>query len=276
MITASIVLYKTNIEDLKTVINSFKPSTEKRLFLIDNSPTAMESQLLSSIGNNIEYIYNNANLGYGAAHNIGIAKAIELNSVYHIILNPDISFDSNAINELIMYADKNLDVSYILPKVFYPNGELQYLCRHLPYVMDLFARRFGTKLPIMKKIDAKYSLHFFSYDKIINPPCLSGCFMFLRVKTLKDQSLLFDDRFFMYFEDFDLIRRLHKYGKTIFYPKVSIIHAHASQAHTSKKMFWIFIQSMCKYFNKWGWFFDKERKVWNRMVDLEIKEVDNK
>ena len=75
MITASIVLYKTNIEDLKTVINSFKPSTEKRLFLIDNSPTAMESQLLSSIGNNIEYIYNNANLGYGAAHNIGIAKA---------------------------------------------------------------------------------------------------------------------------------------------------------------------------------------------------------
>lgn len=38
LITASIVLYKTKLEELITVINSFNPTAEKKLYLIDNSP----------------------------------------------------------------------------------------------------------------------------------------------------------------------------------------------------------------------------------------------
>lgn len=276
MLTASIVLYKTPISQIETIIKSIEDSNcINKLYIIDNLSTEENKQVFNecSIKNIIEYIPHE-NTGYGSSHNIALEKAIKAGSDYHVILNPDIIFGKNVLQEITSFMDLNKDVVYLLPKVNYPNGDLQYLCRRLPYVWDLFARRFGTKLKVMQRIDARYSLHNFSYNQIINPPCLSGCFMFLRLETIKENNLFFDDRFFMYFEDFDLIRRFHKVGKTVFYPNVSIIHAHAAQAHTSKKMFWIFVKSMCIYFNKWGWLFDKERRTWNKQIDEEIKMVD--
>jgi GT2 family glycosyltransferase len=77
---------------------------------------------------------------------------------------------------------------------------------------------------------------------------------------------IFDERFFMYPEDIDITRRMHKFYKTIYYPEVSIIHAHQADSYKSRKMLIIHIVNMIKYFNKWGWFFDRERKIINANV----------
>lgn len=269
MITASIVLYNTKIEDLHSVIHSYCPSEERILFLIDNS----EEELTFAkelAGEHIKYVHNNKNLGYGSAQNIGIKEAIDLESDYHIVLNPDISFEPDIINKLISYADENNDVVYILPKVIYPSGELQYLCKLLPTPFDLIFRRFLPSVGFIKAMNDRYILKESGYNRIINPPCLSGCFMFMRTKTLKDNGMLFDERFFMYCEDFDLMRRLHRVGKTIFYPDVTIIHNHAKGSYKSRKMLLMHISSACKYFNKYGWFFDKERKEMNKRLLDEL------
>jgi GT2 family glycosyltransferase len=96
-------------------------------------------------------------------------------------------------------------------------------------------------------------------------PYLSGCFMFLRVAALKKVGL-FDERFFMYPEDIDLTRRMYKEFKTVFYPEVEITHQHARESYKSLKLFYIHIVNMIRYFNKWGWFFDKERRIVNQRV----------
>lgn len=273
MITASIVLYNTRSEIVDRVIESYQPSSARFLYIIDNSEEKTEEYL--HLGN-VEYIYNERNLGYGSAHNIGIENAIELGSDYHIVLNPDISFEPEIIDELISYANGHRDVVYMLPKVLYPNGELQYLCKLLPTPFDLFCRRFLPQIGIIKKWNDKYTLRQFGYDKIINPPCLSGCFMFMRVSTLRDNKLRFDNRFFMYCEDFDLIRRLHRVGKTIFYPYVSIIHNHEKASYKNRRMMIEHMRSACEYFNKYGWFIDRERKEVNiKTLNKIIKEICN-
>ena len=94
-------------------------------------------------------------------------------------------------------------------------------------------------------------------------PIFSGSFLFIRTSVF-DKVGLFDDRYFMYFEDFDLVRRIHKVSQTVFYPKDTIIHAHAAEHKTNRKLLMISIKSAIKYFNKWGWFFDKDRRVWNK------------
>ena len=266
MLTASVVLYNTDILLLKEVVKSYAPSKEKLLYLIDNSPTPNNEYIMFENMEGVTYVFNNANIGYGAAHNIAIKESIKLNSDDHLVLNPDIKFETEILDSLIEYADKNKDVVYILPKVIYPNGELQYLCKLLPSPFDLIFRRFLPSVGPIKRINDRYTLKSFGYDKIINPPCLSGCFMFMRMETLKKYDLKFDDRFFMYCEDFDLIRRLHRVGKTIYYPYVSIIHNHAKESYKSKKMLITHIASAIKYFNKYGWFFDNERKMMNRRV----------
>lgn len=269
-ITASIVLYNTSNDLVERIISSYEPSEHRRLYIIDNSPLQTTDYLNRKF---IIYIYTGGNLGYGRAHNIAIKEAIYSKAKYHIVLNPDIVFEGNVIDELKKYADQNDDVVYMLPKVIYPNGELQYLCKLLPTPFDLIGRRFLPKFNWVKKMDDRYTLKSSGYDKIMNPPCLSGCFMFMRVSTLEENHLFFDDRFFMYCEDFDLIRRLHKVGKTIYYPLVTIVHDHAHESYKNKKMLVEHVKSACKYFNKYGWFIDKERRINNqkmlKMLDIK-------
>ncbi len=263
MITASVVLYNTKTEYINRLIDSFQPSKEKILYIVDNSETRVEKYENEEY---IHYIFVGRNIGYGAAHNIAIRLSLQENSKYHLVLNPDIVFETNIIDKLKQYADNNNDVVYMLPKVLYPNGELQYLCKLLPTPFDLIFRRFLPQVGWIKKRNDRYVLKDSGYNKIINPPCLSGCFMFLRMKTLDKYNLFFDERFFMYCEDFDLMRRLHRVGKTIFYPEVSIIHDHARASYKNMKMLTQHIVSACKYFNKYGWFVDNERSEMNSKI----------
>ena len=76
----------------------------------------------------------------------------------------------------------------------------------------------------------------------------------------------------MYCEDFDLMRRLHKVGKTVFYPHVQIIHNHGHESYKNKKMLMVHISSALKYFDKWGWFKDDERKQMNQQILKELGE----
>ena len=267
MITASVVLYNTNKDQLKTLINSYNPSMNRKLFIIDNGKK--ENNYKELLKNEyISYIHNDKNSGYGAGHNVGIKAAILHKSNYHIVLNPDLKFEPEVIDKLVDYADAHSDVVYILPKVVYPNGELQYLCKLLPTPADLLFRRFFPNVGVVKKLNNRYVLKNTGYNRIMNPPCLSGCFMFLRTKALADHRLFFDERFFMYCEDFDYMRRLHRIGKTIYYPYVKIIHDHGMESYKNFHMLIIHIISACKYFNKYGWIIDKERKEINNSFCL--------
>lgn len=252
-ITASIVTYNTKIDDLKKVIESFfKCKLNLHLYISDNSPTDNLRVFVKSLDNsNITYIFNNKNGGYGWGHN-RILEYIDKNSKYHLILNPDIYFEENVLEKIYEYMEKNRDIGQIMPLIKYPNGEIQYLCKQKPTPKDLFLRKFCPFKSIVEKNDYIYEMRSSGYNKIMEVPILSGCFMFLRTDIfLKING--FDERFFMYLEDFDLTRRIGEQSKTIFFPNVEIVHAHAKESYKSKKMMIMHIKSAIKYFNKWGW-----------------------
>ena len=273
-LSASIVLYNTKIDELKKVINSyFAYKAEKQLFLVDNSPTDKLKDIVEMYPNNdIYYIFNNENMGYGKAHNIGIKKSIEQELPYHIILNPDIIIEEGTLEKLTSYMEQHPEIGNIMPKIIYPNGELQYLCKLLPSPIDLIFRRFIPFKKWKDTINKRYELHAFEYDKIMNIPNLSGCFMFLRTEALKKIGF-FDENIFMYLEDIDLNRRIHSQYKTIYYPDATVIHEHQKESYKSKKLLKAHIKSAIYYFNKYGWFFDKERTNINRNVLRELEKL---
>ena len=272
MLTASIVIYNTPLKQIEKVLEAVSKSNSIRiLHIIDNSPSDENRDFFKSclVKDIIEFIPHE-NTGYGSSHNIALHRAIVAGSDYHIVLNPDIYFESNVLSELCIFMESNKDTGYILPKVTYPDGELQYLCKLLPTPADLIFRRFLPKTKMIVKMNERYELRMSGYDKIMNPPCLSGCFMFLRLSTIKEHNLFFDESYFMYCEDFDLMRRIHKVSKTVYYPNVSIVHNHSKESYKSKKMLFVHIKSAIHYFNKWGWFFDKERREMNRQILEDI------
>ncbi|MDR2601884.1 MAG: glycosyltransferase family 2 protein [Spirochaetaceae bacterium] len=263
LISASIVLYKTDVRQLTAAVNSYAPSKNRILYIIDNSPVKTFS--LDSLGESVrEYVYYHflgVNKGYGAGHNTAIKMAVDLKSKYHLVLNPDVEFNSAIIDKIAQFMETDESIAQVMPAVFNKNGELQYLCKLLPSPADLFFKRFLPK-SASKKILMRYQLKFADYNRRMNPPCLSGCFMFFRTSAFKEAGI-FDERFFMYAEDIDITRRMHILYKTIYYPDVSIIHIHKAESYKSLSMFIAHILSIIKYFNKWGWFFDKERTLIN-------------
>lgn len=278
-LTASVVLFNTPRSQIELLFKSvFDAKCVETFYIIDNSPNdkwrVLETEyanIADNAGTKIRYIHNQ-NLGYGASHNLAMQEAIEDGSVYHVVLNPDIYFEENVLSSLINFMDKNSDTAYVLPRVEYPNGELQYLCKLLPTPVDLIFRRFLPK-GWGKNRDDRYCLKSSGYNKVMNPPCLSGCFMFMRLSILQENNIFFDDGYFMYCEDFDLIRRLHRVAKTLFFPGVTIVHDHAKESYKNRNMLIAHIKSAIRYFNKYGWIFDHERRVMNKGILGELGNV---
>jgi GT2 family glycosyltransferase len=271
-INISIVLYKNNLVKIQeTVQNCLNENLDGTIYLVDNSESE-ELRIISNVDQRINYIFNNSNLGYGKAHNIAIRKSIFENVKYHLVMNPDISFDNGVLRLLYDFMENNTQVGLVMPKVLYPNGDMQYLRKLLPTPLNLFGRRFFNFRYFKKFIERYneiYETRFVDYDKTIEAPYLSGCFMFMRTKILKRIGL-FDERFFMYLEDTDLSRRIHNVAKTIYYPQVYVYHGFEKGSFKDFKLFKFHVASTIRYFNKWGWFFDKKRKKINAKVIKNI------
>lgn len=268
-ITCCIVLYRNNKNVLQKAINScLNTELDVKMYLIDNSPTDELSKLVED--SRIEYFHNPSNPGFGAAHNIAIQKAIDQNSEYHFIINPDIYFTDDVIGSMVEYIKTDRTIGMMMPQILNEDGSIQNLPKLLPSPFSILWRKIKKPNKAYNTFINKYELREVSKDLIYNTPILSGCFTLVSLKAINEVGM-YDDNFFMYFEDWDLSRRIHKHYKTIYFPKVSVVHEYESGANKSKRLFKIFLNSAITYFNKWGWFFDSERKEINNKALSQFK-----
>lgn len=252
-VTASIVLYNNDRDVLLNCIESFlKTDLEIELFLFDNSPTPELSSIISD--KRVVYFFNGSNVGFGTGHNFAIRHYFD-KSKFHLVLNPDIYFIDDAIRSLYDLMTIEENVGLVMPRILYPNGEMQYLCKRNPTPFLLFIRRF---LPSFLVKYFKSKLDYYEYrDKdynnlIYDVPYLSGCFMFFRMSALKDIGL-FDERIFMYIEDADITRRTLQKYRTLYFPSVSVYHYFEKGSHKRFRLMMYSIHGAIVYFNKWGW-----------------------
>jgi GT2 family glycosyltransferase len=267
-ITASIVVYKNNPVYLSKAIASFLTGAPQgKLFIVDNSPDDSLRPLCE--GDRIWYFFVGKNLGFGTAHNMAIRKAMEKGRPYHLVLNPDVFFDETVLQSLFNFMDEHPGIGLAMPNVLYPDGRPQYLCRLLPSPLTLISRRFASAFSINRSRNRRYELQFSGYDRIVDVPFLSGCFMFLRMEALKKVGL-FDESIFLYTEDLDLTRRIHRHFRTVFYPHATIYHYHERASYKNLRIFFHHAASAMTYFNKWGWLYDPERKAINRSTLLKL------
>lgn len=203
---------------------------------------------------NLKLVTSPTNLGMGGGNNLGIK-----NSSGRLILisNPDIVYDADTIKSLVDYLTVHPEVGLIGPKLLNPDLSLQYSCVRFPKIYIPLLRRtaigefFSTKLDhyLMKQED---------HDQIQEVDWLLGaCFL---VRRAEITERLFDERYFMYFEDVDLCRQINNRGqKVIYYPIVKVIHDHVRQSASRPWYISLFkdriarehLKSAFRYFYKW-------------------------
>lgn len=263
LLNISIVLYKTPEDEWKPLVQELLRSQYvHRIYLVDNSPEPIEGYTWEQ---KVNYIHTGKNLGYGAANNIAIRDTIYDEIPFHLVINSDIQVKAETIDNLLSVMQSNAIIGQLMPRVVDTNGELQYLCKLLPTPFDLLRRILFGKRGKNSQRNARFELRQLDHSRPINAPYLSGCFMLLRTEALLKAGL-FDERYFMYPEDIDLTRRIHRDFLTLYYPSETIVHAHRKASYHNVRMLWIHATNMIRYFNKWGWIVDKERELFNNLV----------
>ncbi len=269
MLSASIVLYKTKKEYLDKLFLSFKKyRPDILIIIIDNSP---DDNLKYLIPQEHKYIHTPENLGYGHGHNLAIDLAYNLNYKFHLIVNPDVYFNEDIITKLYDIINKDESIGMIMPNILNPDLTVQYLPKLLPSPFSLILRKLSYSNIYFNKFITNYEFRNFDTEKLYEVPIISGCFSIINIAAFLTSGK-YDTRFFLYFEDWDLSRRIGLNFKTLFYPKVSIVHNYASDANFKFKFFLIYCKSAILYFQKWGWLFDRHRSNINNKTLKQLNE----
>lgn len=117
---------------------------EFSLYLVDNaSPDGTGHKLeQTQWGPGVQVLCLPHNVGFGAGHNTVLSR---LDSVYHAVVNPDITLDEDAIGKLCAFLDAHPDVVMATPQLLFPNGTPQYTAKRAPGFLSLLARQVPLK-----------------------------------------------------------------------------------------------------------------------------------
>lgn len=267
-VIASFVLYGTAIDEVtQAVQQALNNEHNVYVVLVDNSVPPLN--LPNYDAARVKLIRSGANLGYGRGHNLAI-KWGQGRSRYHLVMNTDLTYGKGVIDVLTTFMDARLDVGLTMPKVLYPDGRIQRLCRLLPSPADLLGRRFFSWTGWAKRRNRLYEFHDWNYDRVGSFPFLSGCFMMMR-RSVLDTVGGFDERYFLYAEDLDLSRRIHCCSETLFIPDVQVVHEYRSEGGRGIMRLLYGLRSLSQYFSKWGWFFDYERVAINQRTAAALQ-----
>lgn len=272
-VTVSIVVYKSTPAELVELLRGLQhDETVHRWVVVDNGSSDEIRDAVPGMGG--VYVRTGENLGFGRGHNLALKHLAGVDAPYHLVLNPDIALEGDVLGRLAAVMDANPEVGLVMPRVLYPDGSNQYLCKLLPTPMDLVLRRFAPDSNVrwVQRRIAALELRDFDYETSAQIPWLSGCFMFTR-RAVLDAVGGFDERFFLYMEDLDICRRMGAVSKLLYWPEATVTHEHQKASYKSVRVLMIHLVAAVKYFNKWGWFFDSGRKETNRatLADLRAK-----
>lgn len=267
ILSVSFVLYHTPTEEIRRALALARASQVwPSIFLVDNSVPAIDLAAADIDLTGVEVIAMGWNAGYGRGHNAAIRRS---QARYHAVLNTDIDFTTDVFAPLVRFMDARPSAGLAAPRVTYPDGRLQHLCRLLPTPTDILARALFGNSAWAGRRNRRYEVQDWSYDRVAQFPFLSGCFMFMR-RSVLERVGGFDERFFMYTEDIDLTRRIRAHAETLFMPDVTIVHDYRSRTGFSWRRQRVRLVNFARYFGKWGWFFDRDRARINQQTLAEL------
>jgi hypothetical protein len=187
------------------------------VILVDNNSQDGSLELVRTSFPRVRLIQNAENIGYAKANNIGIKAS---RGDFILFLNTDTVVPPEALPSLLTLMRGKPELGAIGPALVHENKRFQV--------------SFGRKVSFFAEILQKFILNPY-YKKALNHSSkprevgwLSGACLFAGRPALEDAGL-FDENFFLYFEDIDLCVRMREKGwRLVFFPGVKVIHTGAA------------------------------------------------
>ncbi|MFT5195325.1 MAG: GT2 family glycosyltransferase [Cellvibrionaceae bacterium] len=215
--------------------------------LVDNGSADDSVVRIQAEFPNLKILQNDKNLGFAGGVNVGMHYALEQNADQIIVLNNDLVLDPKCISEMMAHVEK--DVSFVTASLYFhdePNriwsigGEL-------------------NKWNLEKTADARGILDENQFPQVMRRDFVPGGATLMSAKVLREIGL-FDEKFFLYYEDADLSLRAYRAGyKSLVVTTAKMWHGVSKSsggADSPRERYWM-ARSSTIYFSKnakvWQW-----------------------
>ncbi len=212
-----IVTWNTATITLKCVKTINKYLDNPEIIIVDNASKDNTVDLLAK-EKNVKIIKNKENLGFSKANNIGLKQAT---NELIIFMNSDIELIDNSIIDLINYFNSNKNVGIIGPKFLNPDLTPQASIFPKQSALNAFKEFFLNQ----KNSYTKYIPNTENPIKVwaVSGGCILTC------KSFFESIGGWNEKYYFYYEDLDLCRKINRIGKdVVFFPKCQIIHRHGA------------------------------------------------
>jgi hypothetical protein len=256
-LTVSLVLYRPDAGQLRATLDSLVAASRAArvvpdLFLIDNGGSdAVLDGLRLPDDWQVHVLRGHGNVGFGCGHNLSLDGAGD----FHLILNPDLELAPDALVEALAFLRAHPECGLVAPAVRWEDGRVQYLCKRVPAVFDLFLRGFAPGWLRRRFADrmARYEMQDVIGSQVVwDPPLVSGACMLFRTEVLRRVGG-FDPRFFLYFEDYDLSLRVARITRIAYVPAVKVVHHGGHAARKGLRHIGMFVRGAATFFRLHGW-----------------------
>jgi len=221
---------------LKSVINGLKLT----IIVVDNGSKKESADFIRQKTKNINFgdvnfvfLETHANLGFSGGMNFGIKYAMSKNADYIVILNNDTIADKNMIVELVGFAQTDEKIGIVSPKIYFAKGFEFHKDRYREEEKGKVFWYAGGIIDwanVIGKHRGVDEVDIGQYEKASDTQFASGC-CFLAKKEVWEKVGLFDEKYFLYYEDIDLGTRIKKTGfKIVYAPQAVLWHENAGSA----------------------------------------------
>lgn len=184
------------------------------VILIDNNSIDETVKIIKSSGKNIRLIENKKNIGFAKACNQGVKLAT---GEYIFFLNPDTEILDDAVNKLLLYLKKDSKIGLISPKLITNNGSVQPSIRNLPTLIGVIKEYYLNQ-------ENSYQQYVPKNQEALAVEVVYGAAIMLPKKVFVEIEG-FNERYFLYYEDIDLCKKVSNLGlKIVYLPRAKIKH----------------------------------------------------
>jgi len=211
-----------------TSLSETNVDSNLEVFVVNNGSGHELASVWKTSKFRIQWIQNHSNIGFAAAANVGFRAS---SRDFVLVLNPDVLVQTEALETLLETLTLNPDAAIALPRLNNPDGSLQYSCRRFYDFTTLLMRRapFNKIVPDHPAIREHLMLDW-DHQTVAEVDWGLGAAMLVRRDAISEANL-FDERFFLYFEDVDLCLRMRRQGwKVLYNPAAAFVHEHQRES----------------------------------------------
>lgn len=242
----SVLIVNWNTRDLlRACLRSLRAFPSRlepmEIVVVDNASTDGSAEMVRTEFPEAILIANPKNAGYARGNNLAFERAT---GELLLTLNPDTETREGTLDGAIDALRRHSEAGAVAVRLVGTDGETQRSVRGFPTLLNIA----GDVL----KVGRGYRLPDFDYDMEGPAPQPMGTFLLFRREALEDPLRPFDESFPIFFNEVDLLKRLHDRGwATIYTPRASLLHhGGESTKQVRKAMIWESHRSLVRYLRK--------------------------